>query len=330
MRGRGGQPGRSLHVDGGGGDFSSARYHRAIAQVSEGRMQEERSVSIVARIALAFACGPVRIGKRTIVLLALLTYHGTLTAKADSCPSATDEISTDRPDVTNSSLVVPAGSLQIESGVNLSTRDGGRFVDGTNTRLRAGIANCLEFLVDVPTYFANLRGGGGSGFSNVAPALKWQISPIPGKVDLSAVFGVALPTGSAGIAGRGAQPYLQFPWSWELRGGWGLSGMLTEFIRPSDRTRLITEATFVIEKKVTERASLFVEYVGDYPENGSPSQLVNSGGVYRLTPTQQVDFHVAVGLNHNAPSYIVGVGYSVRFDDLFLVRRGSASIAPRN
>jgi hypothetical protein len=57
---------------------------------------------------------------------------------------------------------------------------------------------------------------------------------------------------------------------------------------------------------------------------------VNSGGVYRLTPTQQVDFHVAVGLNHNAPSYIVGVGYSVRFDDLFLVRRGSASIAPRN
>src|ERR1700730_83110 len=330
MRGRGGQPGRSLHVDGGGGDFSSARYHRAIAQVSEGRMQEERSVSIVARIALAFACGPVRIGKRTIVLLALLTYHGTLTAKADSCPSATDEISTDRPDVTNSSLVVPAGSLQIESGVNLSTRDGGRFVDGTNTRLRAGIANCLEFLVDVPTYFANLRGGGGSGFSNVAPALKWQISPIPGKVDLSAVFGVALPTGSAGIAGRGARPYLQFPWSWELRGGWGLSGMFTEFFRPSDpNSKRITETTFVIEKKVTARASLFVEYVGDYPENGSPAQLLNSGGVYRLSPNQQLDFHVALGLNHNAPRYIVGIGYSVRFDELFSAKR-SAFIAPRN
>jgi hypothetical protein len=43
-----------------------------------------------------------------------------------------------------------------------------------------------------------------------------------------------------------------------------------------------------------------------------------------------VDFHVAVGLNHNAPSYIIGIGYSVRFDDLFPVRRSSASIAPRN
>ena len=28
-------------------------------------------------------------------------------------------------------------------------------------------------------------------------------------------------------------------------------------------------------------------------------------------------FHIALGLNHNAPSYIVGFGYSYRFDDLF-------------
>jgi hypothetical protein len=261
----------------------------------------------------------------------LLVYHSTIAAKADSCPGIGDEISTDRPDVTNSSVVVPAGSLQIENGVNFSMRAGDRFVDGTNTRLRAGIANCLEFLVDTPTYFANVRNPEKSGFSDVAPALKWQISPIPGKVDLSAVFGVAFPTGSAGIAGRGAQPYLQFPWSWELRSGWGLSGMFTEFFRPSDPTsKRITEATFVIEKKMTERASLFVEYVGDYPENGGPAQLLNSGGVYRLTPNQQLDFHVALGLNHNAPSYIVGVGYSVRFDGLFSLKRSGASSAPRN
>src|SRR5258707_975376 len=294
-------------------------------------MQKVRPGTTIGRTVLAFILGPISAGKLAIVLLTLLAYHSTFTAKAESCPTTRDEISTDRPDVTNSSLVVPAGSLQIENGINSSARDGSRFVDGTNTRLRAGIANCLEFLVDVPTYFANVRGPGNSGFSDVAPALKWQISPIPGKVDLSAVFGVALPTGAAGIAGRGAQPYLQFPWSWELRGGWGLSGMFTEFIRPSDPTgKLITETTLVIEKKMTERTSLFVEYVGDYPVNGSPAQLLNSGGVYRLSPTQQLDFHVALGLNHNAPSYIVGVGYSVRFDELLSAKRSSASIVPRN
>jgi hypothetical protein len=294
-------------------------------------MQIERSVSNIVRTAIAFACGPISLGKLAIVLLMLFVYHSTIAAKADSCPGIGDEIATDRPDVTNSSVVVPAGSLQIENGANFSMRAGDRFVDGTNTRLRAGFANCLEFLVDTPTYFANVRSSEKSGFSDVAPALKWQISPIPGKIDLSAVFGVALPTGSAGIAGRGPQPYLQFPWSWELRSGWGLSGMLTEFFRPSDPTiKRITETTFVIEKEVTERASLFVEYVGDYSQNGSPAQRLNSGGLYRLTPNQQVDFHVALGLNRNAPSYIVGVGYSMRFDGLFSLKRSSAAVAPRN
>jgi hypothetical protein len=38
-----------------------------------------------------------------------------------------------------------------------------------------------------------------------------------------------------------------------------------------------------------------------------------------LTPTrtQQVDFHLAFGLNRNSPDRIVGIGYSWRFDNLF-------------
>src|SRR5260370_16333314 len=141
-------------------------------------MQKETPGTIIARTVLALTRRPISAGKLAIVLLTLLVHQSTITAKAESWPSARDEMSTDRPDVTNSSLVVPAGSLQIENGVNFSARDGSRFVDGTNTRLRAGIANCLELLVDVPTYFANVRGPEGSGFSDVAPPFKWQISPI--------------------------------------------------------------------------------------------------------------------------------------------------------
>jgi len=239
-------------------------------------------------------------------------------ALSESCPTASDEIVTDRPDVTNSSLVVPVGSFQSENGINSSARDGGRTIAGTNSRWRLGIAPCLEVFVDLPTYFANVRAPGSSGFTDVAPAVKWQISPLPGKIDLSMTAGIALPTGAVEIAGRGAQTYLQFPWSWELHDGWGLSGMFTEFFRPADfTTKRVTETTFVIEKKVTEKMSVFTEYVGEYPEGADPSILLNSGGIYHLTRTQQLDFHFAVGLNHNAPSYIVGVGYSFRVDGLF-------------
>jgi hypothetical protein len=272
--------------------------------------------------AIPFGPSPIKVfmSKPTLptCLVSAFAILAAVEARADTCPTAKDEIATDRPDVTNSSLVVPVGSLQSENGVNFSTRDGGRTIDGTNTRWRLGVAPCLELLLDLPTYFSNIRGPGSSGFSDVAPAIKWQVSPIPGKFDLSLVFGVALPTGAVDIAGRGAQPYLQMPWSWELRDGWGLSGMMTEFFRPFElTTKRMTETTFVIEKKVSGKASLFVEYVGDYPENARPSQLLNSGGVYRLSPTQQVDFHVAFGLNHKAPSAIVGIGYSFRFDGLF-------------
>ncbi len=254
-----------------------------------------------------------------IWVVSILAVLGTVDrAAAEACPTAKDEITTDRPDVTNSSLVVPFGSLQSENGVNFSSRDGGRSIDGTNSRWRLGVAPCLEVLVDLPTYFGTVNGSGSTGFSDVAPAIKWQISPVPGKIDLSAVFGMAVPTGAVAIAGRGPQPYLQFPWSWELHEGWGVSGMFTEFFRPSDFTaRRITETTFVIEKSLSERFSAFAEYVGDYPEGAGPSLMINSGGIYHLSKLQQVDFHLAVGLNHNAPNYIVGIGYSFRVDGLF-------------
>ena len=245
----------------------------------------------------------------------------TIEAHAEGCPTAKDDIATDRPDVTNSSLVVPVGSLQNENGVNFSMRDDARLIDGTNSRWRLGVAPCLEVLVDLPTYVAPLQRSANAGFTDVSPAVKWQISPTPGKFDLSVVTGVALPTGAVDIAGRGPQPYLQFPWSWELPDGWGVSGMFTEFLRPYDlSTRGIAEATFVLEKKLNEQLSLFTEYIGDYPQGASPSQLWNSGAVYHINRTQQVDFHIAFGLNHNAPSYVVGIGYSFRIDGLFASR----------
>ena len=174
-------------------------------------MQDNKSISIIARTAFAFARAPRAVGKLAIILATLVLYHSTISAKADSCPSIRDEINTDRPDVTNSSVVTPPGSLQIENGVNFSARGDDRVIDGTNTRLRAGITNCLEVLVDTPTYFAKVGSSKNSSFSDVAPALKWQISPVPGKVDLSAVFGVALPTGSVRIAGPGRAALFAIP-----------------------------------------------------------------------------------------------------------------------
>lgn len=241
---------------------------------------------------------------------------------ADQCTQASAPIETDRPDVTNSSVVVPVGSFQNENGINLSRRDSAMIFDGTNSRLRLGIAPCLEVLVDLPTYVTSFRVPGASGFTNVTPAVKWQISPIPEKFDLSITAGAGIPTGAVAIAGPGLQPYLQFPWSVELGSGWAVTGMVTNFFTPADRVnRYTNQSTFVIERQFGERAFLFAEYVGEFPIAGGASHLFNSGGGYRTTNTQQIDFHLGIGLNRNAPAYIVGVGYSFRIDGLIRLPR---------
>ncbi|MBO0757212.1 MAG: transporter, partial [Bradyrhizobiaceae bacterium] len=167
-------------------------------------------------------------------LIGLASLTLLVSAALAQCPREQDPIATDRPDVTNSSLVLPPGSFQSENGINVSQFKGGHTLDATNSRLRFGVAPCWEILVDVPTYVRAVNGALSSGFTNVTPALKWQISSIRGKVDLSATLGAALPTGTKSIAGGGMQPYVQVPWSWALGGGWGVNGMLTSFFAPAD------------------------------------------------------------------------------------------------
>jgi outer membrane putative beta-barrel porin/alpha-amylase len=258
----------------------------------------------------------------TPLLLALIV--GTSSSRrADACPTEADQIATDRPDITNSSLVVPRDSLQAENGVDWTIRHGSNALDVTNTRLRLGIADCAELLMDVPSYFGSLNGSQPSGFSDVVVSFKRQL-PVPYGFDLSATGGVGFPTGEAKIAGRGYQPYLQFPWSHGLAPDWELAGMFTALWSPSESAHNLTfQPTLSVETELGQSADLFLEYVGDF-DHQPPAHLLDGGGAWRLTKNQQIDFHVGVGLNRSSPTLngvpvaqYFGIGYSIRFDGVF-------------
>jgi hypothetical protein len=249
---------------------------------------------------------------------ALLIALAALPVRAATCPNDADAIATDRPDVTNSSLVVPTGSLQLENGVNRQVRAGATTLDGTNSRLRAGLGDCTELLADLPSYVGPTRGHAPSGFTDLTPAIKRQLDPLPGDVVASAVAGLGLPTGSAKLTSRGANPYLQVPWSRELAGGWGVSGMVTAFWFPRrDRGDPTVEPTLALDRALDARTALFVEYVADVAPHAAAGQLINTGGAWRLSPTQQIDIHGGFGFAGDAPRWFVGLGYSVRLDALF-------------
>jgi hypothetical protein len=107
-------------------------------------------------------------------------------------------------------------------------------------------------------------------------------------------------------------------WSREIADGWTANGMLTTFWFPGQPSSPVTEqATLSFQREIGPQSDLFFEYIGDYQTHGVPTQMLNVGGAYRITKTQQIDFHIGAGLNSNSPSYFIGVGYSFRFDGLF-------------
>ena len=74
-----------------------------------------------------------------LFFVAALIGCATAALAAGECPTSASEIDTDRPDTTNSSRVVPYGSLQAENGVDWTVRQGSDVFSGTETRDRKSV-----------------------------------------------------------------------------------------------------------------------------------------------------------------------------------------------
>jgi hypothetical protein len=223
-------------------------------------------------------------------------------------------IATDRPSVTDSSVVVPLGSLQIENGFAETVSDGRSTFDGPETLLRFGLLSKTELRLTAPDYFGPVGTGSGtsSGFGDLAIGVKQQLGPTHG-FDVSLVLTLSLPTGARAISSHGYDPSVQVPWSRALSPHWTVAGMLSTYWPTQDHSRNLTgETTFLIDRQVTKKWDGFVEYAGDFPERGGPRNLVHFGTTWKLTARQQLDFHVGVGLSSAAVDHFIGFGYSFR------------------
>ena len=222
-------------------------------------------------------------------------------------------IATDRPAVTNSSVAVPAGSLQMEDGFLETGSQGQSFLDGPESLVRFGVAKRTELRFTVLYYFRNLSAGGGSGFGDFAFGVKEQLGPTPGKFDVSVILFLSFPTGANTAPSGGYDPGLQVPWSRALSTNWTTAGMFSVYWPTQDRTRNVTgESTFLLDRQLTKPWDAFVEYAGDFPEVGGQRHLLHLGTALKITEQQQIDFHVGVGLSSAAVDHLIEIGYSFR------------------
>jgi outer membrane putative beta-barrel porin/alpha-amylase len=190
------------------------------------------------------------------VLAGMLPLHG------QDQPPGVDAagIATDRPAVTNSSVVVPVGSLQAENGFLDTSSQRQSVLDRPESLVRFGIAKRTELRFTVPDYFHNLTTGygGSSGFGDVAIGVKQQLGPAHG-FDISVIAFLSLPTGANGVSSGGCDPGLQVPWSRALSANWTAAGMFSVYWPTQGRMRNVTgESTFLLDRQLTKPWDAFV------------------------------------------------------------------------
>lgn len=247
------------------------------------------------------------------VLAGMVPLHGQdQPASAD----AQGPIVTDRPAFTNSSVVVPMGSLQVENGFLETSNDGQSTADGPETLVRLGIAKRTELRFTVPDYYQNLNTVGccSSGFGDAAAGVQAQLGPTPGGFDVSVILFLSFPTGADGVSSGGYDPGLQVPWSRTLSTNWTAAGMFSVYWPTQDRMRNVTgQPTIMLDRQLTRPWDAFVEYAGNFPERGGPQHYMHFGTALKLAKRHQLDVHFGVGVSSAAADHFIGFGYSFRF-----------------
>jgi hypothetical protein len=222
-------------------------------------------------------------------------------------------ISTDRPSVASSPVVVSRGDFQVENGLLLTSAQDHHIIDFPETALRFGLLKKTELRFATPTYFDELSGGtvSASGFGDIAIGVKQQLGPIGRNLNLSLVLFLSLPTGAKALSSHGYDPGLQVPWSLTLSPKWTVGGQIATYWPTQEGTHNLTgEATLLVDHQLTKPWDAFIEYVGDFPQRGGSRQLLHFGSAYKIAPRHQIDFQLAVGLSDAAPDVFIGVGYS--------------------
>lgn len=235
---------------------------------------------------------------------------------------------TDRPDQTESAVVVPRGSFQLElGGAHVFDRPGSgastRLVNLGAALLRIGVARPLELRVGFAGWHRAEPDGAPvlHGFGDLDLGAKLVLAEGAGFSPAVAVMGaVTVPTGHEAFRAAGLDPAFRVSLSHELPGGLGLgynAGALWTTqgdLAGNESLRTDLLYTLTLARGLTERLGAFVEGFGVVGvSDGQPAwHALDAGFTLALRANLQLDASAGIGLNEAAEDWFVGAGISVR------------------
>ncbi|WP_171946402.1 transporter [Hyphomicrobium sp. CS1GBMeth3] len=239
------------------------------------------------------------------------------------------DMSTDRPDKTESPYTVDAGRIQIETdlvGYTYDSRDGvtTRALDVLPFNLKVGLTNSTDLQVAYGAYGRVRTSGGGvtdreTGFGDLTVRVKHNVWGNDGGQTAFAIMPfVKLPTNTFSDLNDDVEGGIIVPLAIDLGSGVGL-GLMTEvdILRAGEGRGY--EPTFInsaaLGFDLTEKWGAYVEaFVERSAESGAETIVTLSGGfTYAVNNNLQLDAGANVGVTEAADDLNVFVGLSRRY-----------------
>jgi hypothetical protein len=231
------------------------------------------------------------------------------------------EMSTDRPDTTESPYSVDAGHVQIETTLFGFAKDGGvESYSFGETNFKLGLTNRTDLQLVVP-FYERQEGGedDDDGFGDLEVRWKWNLwGNDGGDTALALMPFVKAPTASHDLGNDKVEGGLIVPFAVTLTERAGLIFMVEFDIVHDDvgggyEMDFVNSVSFGFD--LTDRLGCYLEFVSvaTTREDASWEGYADAGLTFAVNDDFVLDAGVVVGVNDAAEDFAPFVGFSVRF-----------------
>jgi hypothetical protein len=250
---------------------------------------------------------------------ALLPFAGAAAQNAATPAASAAPLVTDRPDFTESPLVVPTRSFQLEAGDSFTRADGASEQTVGELLLRVGLHPRVELRLAGNSFVvAREAGVRSTGREDAGVGAKFSLIPeregrhlVP---TTALLVGTSVPTGSPGLRSAALAPEAKLALGWSLADTWGLSSNLNVASTPAAGERT-TEyvGSLSLGHEFGERVGGYAEVYGGRTSLGEQSRFGNVGITFAVAPLFQLDARAGLGVGPSAGVRFVGAGLSRRW-----------------
>lgn len=237
-----------------------------------------------------------------------------------------EPLTSDRPDFTESTSVVPRGHFQVEGGFTFSRVEEGDAQSLGEVLVRVGVGERVEARIGAGSYNRIDTGVSGAdritGFEDPSLGMKIGLTPgdpdllPPGRPMMALILATSIPAGDDELTADEWVPEAKLALSWDLTPRVSLgSNVNYAYAVDGDERFHQLSGSLTSGVSLTDRLGAFVEYFGFTEEtDGGPDTHYLDGGVtFGVSSDLQLDARIGFGLNDPSPEWFAGVGAVVRF-----------------